>query len=162
LPLPNGLIGQAKPAQFDIASARPFFPFLSTAQILILLVTYVFVAGAIMLIFPKAWLFIAAGSAIGVLPSIIQAAPARVTVRSPRPEPWADFTRQWVALNRYRQDGNNPDAWLPDMPIWMKWPGDSIRLRVTTDTLEVRGRRLLMRQLKRNYDRITERGHRWD
>jgi hypothetical protein len=159
LPLPSGLIGQAEPVRSDAAAARPFFPFLSAAQMLLCLALYIVVAGAIVLFLPRAWLFILIGSAIGIVPSIIQAAPAHVAVRTPRPEPWAEFTRQWAALSRYRQQDDNPDVWLPDMPIWLKWPGDSIRLTVTENGLEVRGRRLLMQQLKRNFDRITKHGH---
>lgn len=126
---------------------------------LLCLAMYLTVAGLIILFTPKTWAFVAAGAALGILPSIFQAAPARVTVRTPRPQPWADFTRQWAALSRYRQQDGDPDVWLPDMPIWLKWPGDSIRLIVTENGLEVRGRRLLMQQLKRNFDRITQNGH---
>ena len=159
LPLPSGLIGQAGAARFDMAAARPFFPFLSTQQMLLCLALYIAVAGAIILFLPRAWLFILIGSAIGIGPSIIQAAPAHIAVRTPRPEPWAEFTRQWAALSRYEPKTGDANTWLPNMPVWIKWPGDSIRLTVTENGLEVRGRRLLMQQLKRNFDRITKNGH---
>ena len=161
LPLPNGLIGQAEPVRFDMAAARPFFPFLSIQQVFLLLAIYVVVIGAIILIAPRVWIFVAVGGAMGMLPSIIEAAPARVTLRTPRPEPWADFTRQWAASSRYLPDPGDNDVWFPNMPFWIKWPGDSLRLRVAQNELEVRGRRLLIRQLKRNFDRMTQLGHPW-
>ena len=164
LPLPSGLIGEAEPVSFDYPAGRPFFPFLSLTQLVLLLATYTAVVGTIALVAPNAmWHFlvpfVAVGSALGALPSILMTAPCRLRVRTPRPEPWADFTRDWAKASRYRRQDGNPDIWLPDMPIWIRWPGDSMRLRITPEGLEVTGRRLMMRQLKRNYDRITERGY---
>jgi hypothetical protein len=169
LPLPTGLIGQAEPVRFDTASARPFFPFLSAAHMFLCLAIYVVITGAgtlaIMLAAPRAWMFVAVcsavGSAAGMLPSLIGSAPARVTVRTPNPELWADFTRQWAAASRYNQQDNETNLWLRDAPFWMKWPGESIRLRIGENKLEVTGKPFLMRQLKRNFDRITAHGHRW-
>jgi hypothetical protein len=158
--LPSGLIGEAGPVTFGYRSCRPCFPFLSLAQLALILAIYAIVVGMAALFGPRAALpFVAIGSLTGMLPSIWAAIPSRVTARSPRPEPWADFTRNWAAASQYQQQEGNPDVWLPDMPVWIKWPGDSIRLRITSDGLEVTGRRLMMRQLKRNFDRISARGH---
>jgi hypothetical protein len=105
--------------------------------------------------------FTATGALIGMLPSIWASAPSRLFVRTPRPETWAEFTRAWALASRYRAAEGDNDLWLANMPIWVRWPGDRIQLRLDQDGLEVTGRLQLMRQLKRNFDRITARGHRW-
>lgn len=163
LPLPSGLIGTAEPVAFDYQAGHPFFPFLSFSQLALLVAMYLIVLGAFALTLPgKIMAFVAIGSLIGGLPSILESSPCRLCVRSPRPEAWADFTRAWAEASRYLPENGNPDIWIPNTPIWTRWPGDKLRLRITSDSLDVTGRRLMMRQLKRNYDRITERGHRWD
>ena len=163
LPLPTGLIGAAGPVTFDYAAGRPFFPFLSLAQIAILIAIYVIGLGIFALFVRREVLpFTAIGALIGMLPSIWAAAPSRLLVRTPRPEPWAEFTREWASASRYRTAEGDNDLWLADMPIWVRWPGDRIQLRLGQDGLEVTGRLQLMRQLKRNFDRISARGHRWN
>src|SRR5256885_6181459 len=126
LPLPSGLIGQAESVRFDPAGAKPFFPFLSLQQLFLLIAIYLVVtlvlAVAVWLGAPRESLvFMIAGGAMGMLPSIIQAAPARVTLRTPRPAPWADFTRQWATASRYLPSESDKDVWLPNMPFWIKW-----------------------------------------
>jgi hypothetical protein len=160
LPLPSGLIGTAEPVAFDYQSCRPCFPFLSLAQLALILTVFAVIVGVGALFVPRGALpFIAIGSLIGMLPSIWWASPSRVTVRTPRPIPWAEFTREWVMTHKYRQKENDPNVWLSDMPIWIRWPGETLRLHIGEDMLEVRGTRRLMRQLKRNFDRISARGH---
>jgi hypothetical protein len=161
-PLPTGLIGTAGPVTLDYAAGKPFFPFLSLAQIVMILAIYSIGMGIFALFIRRAALpFTAAGAFVGMLPSIWGGIPCQVVVRTPRPEPWADFTRQWAAACSYRQEDDDPNMWLPEMPIWRRWPGASIQLRILENALEVRGGRHQMRQLKRNFDRITARGHRW-
>lgn len=161
LPLPTGLIGEAGPVAYDYVAGRPFFPFLSLAQIAILVAMYAVGMGLFALFIHREVLpFTATGALVGMLPSIWASAPSRVFVRTPRPEPWAEFTREWASASRYRAADGGTDLWLADTPIWVRWPGDRIRLRLTDDGLEVTGRLQLMRQLKRNFDRITARGHR--
>jgi hypothetical protein len=143
-------------------AGRPFFPFLSLAQIVIIAAIGVIIFCLFALVLPRAVLpFTATGMLVGVLPSIWGTAPSRLFVRTPRPEPWADFTRQWAFASRYLPADGDADLWLPNMPFWIRWPGDRIRLKLGHDGLEVSGRLLLMRQLKRNFDRISARGHRW-
>ena len=162
LPLPNGLIGTAGPVTLDYRAGRPFFPFLSWAQIAIILSIFVVGMGIFALFIRREVLpFTAAGGFAGMLPSIWGSAPRRVMVRTPMPEAWADFTRQWAAASRYSQQDNDINLWLRDAPFWMKWPGESIRLRIGENMLEVSGRSFLMRQLKRNFERITAHGHHW-
>jgi hypothetical protein len=48
------------------------------------------------------------------------------------------------------------------MPIWVRWPGETLRLHIGEDMLEVCGTRRLMGQLKRNFDRISARGHQYN
>jgi hypothetical protein len=146
LPLPTGLIGTADPVAFDYQACRPCFPFLSLSQVALVLVIYAAITGLFSLFAPRGSLLFAAGGAlIGMLPSIWEAVPSRLVVRTPRPQPWADFTREWVALSRYKQRSNDIDTWLPD-----------------NDVLEVEGARRLLGQLKRNFDRISARGHQYN
>ena len=162
LPLPTGLIGEAGPVVLDYAAGKPFFPFLSLAQIAIIIAIYAIGMGVFALFIRREVLpFTATGALIGMLPSIWGAAPCRLIVQSPRPEPWADFTRQWAAASDYRPRYDDANIWIPAMPVWRRWPGASIKLRISENALEIRGGRYQMRQLKRNFDRITARGHRW-
>ena len=162
LPLPTGLIGEAGQVALDYAAGKPFFPFLSLAQIAILVAIYAIGMGVFALFIRREVLpFTAIGALIGMLPSIWASAPSRLFVRTPRPETWAEFTREWASASRYRAAEGDNDVWLANMPIWVRWPGDRIQLRLGQDGLEVTGRLQLMRQLKRNFDRITARGHRW-
>jgi hypothetical protein len=162
LPRPSGLIGTAGSVALDYGAGRPFFPFLSLAQIGILAAMGTIIAGLFALMVPGAALpFTVTGMLIGILPSIWASAPSRLTVRTPRPEAWAGFTRQWACASRYRSAEGNENLWLSTLPIWVRWPGDRIRLRFGQDGLEVTGRLQLMRQLKRNFDRISARGHHW-
>jgi hypothetical protein len=162
LPLPTGLIGTAGSVALDYGAGRPFFPFLSLAQIGIIAAMGAIIFCLFALVLPRAVLpFTATGMFIGMLPSIWASAPARLTVRTPRAEPWADFTRQWACASRYQSAEGDENLWLPNMPFWIRWPGDSIRLKLGQDGLEVTGRLQLMRQLKRNFDRISACGHRW-
>jgi hypothetical protein len=162
LPLPSGLIGTADSVTLDYGAGRPFFPFLSLAQIGIIAVMGVVMAGLFALVVPRAALpFTVSGMLIGILPSIWASAPSRLFVRTPRSEPWADFTRQWAGASRYQSAEGDENLWLSTLPIWIRWPGDCIRLKPGQDGLEVTGRLQLMRQLKRNFDRITAHGHRW-
>jgi hypothetical protein len=162
LPLPSGLIGEAGPVTLDYSAGNPFFPFLSLAQIAMILAIYAIGMGMFALFIRREVLpFTAAGAFVGMLPSIWGGVPCRVMVHSPRPESWADFTRQWAEASSYRQKKDHADVWLPAVSVWRRWPGASIQLRVLEHTLEVRGGRYQMRQLKRNFDHITARGHRW-
>jgi hypothetical protein len=160
LSIPTGLIGAPEPVAFDYQSCHPCFPFLSLAQLALILAIYAIIVGMAALFFPRGALpFVAIGSLIGMLPSIWAAAPSRLTVRTPRPQPWAEFTHEWALTHKYRQKENDPNVWLSDMPIWIRWPVETLRLHIGQDLLEVRGTRRLMRQLKRNFDRISARGH---
>jgi hypothetical protein len=124
----------------------------------LILTVFAVIVGVGALFVPRAALpFIAIGSLTGMLPSIWWASPSRVTVRTPRPQPWAEFTREWALTHRYRQKEDDLNVWLSDMPIWIRWPGETLRLHIGEDRLEVRGTRRLMRQLKRNFDRISAR-----
>ena len=162
LPLPSGLIGTADSVTLDYGAGRPFFPFLSLAQMAIIVAMYAIGMAVFALFLRREVLpFTATGAFVGTLPSIWASAPSRLFVRTPRPETWAEFTRQWASASRYRAAEGNNDLWLADMPIGVRWPGDRIQLRLGQDGLEVTGRLQLMRQLKRNFDRITARGHRW-
>jgi len=160
--LPNGLIGVAEPVAFDYQSCRPCFPFLSLAQLALVLAIYAVVMGMGALFVPRAALpFVAIGSLTGMLPSIWAAIPSRMTVLTPRPQPWAEFTREWALTHKYRQKEDDQNVWLSDMPIWIRWPGETLRLHIGEDMLEVHGTRRLMGQLKRNFDRISVRGHQY-
>jgi hypothetical protein len=163
LPLPDGLIGTAGPVAIDYQSCRPCFPFLSLAQLALILTIYAVILGVGALFIPRdAVPFVALGALIGMLPSIWWAIPSRVTVRTPRPQPWTEFTREWALTHKYRQKENDQNIWLSGMPVWVRWPGETLRLHVGEDMLEVHGTRRLIRQLKRNFDRISARGHKYN
>jgi hypothetical protein len=69
--LPSGLIGTAESVAFDYPSCRPCFPFLSLAQLAVVLAIYAAIVGMGALFVPRAALpFIATGSLTGMLPSI--------------------------------------------------------------------------------------------
>jgi hypothetical protein len=104
LPLPSGLIGTAEPVAFDYQSCRPCFPFLSLAQLAVVLAIYAAIMGMGALFVQRAALpFVAIGLLTGMLPSIWWAIPSRITVRTPRQQLWAEFTREWALTHKYRQ-----------------------------------------------------------
>jgi hypothetical protein len=159
LEIPEGLIGTASEAHFAFGLGRPFFPFLSLAHLALAVFIYVVIAGAIILVAPKVWPFIAGGALIGIMPSMIAASPAKIVVRTPRPAPWVKFFEQWAHTWKYEKDFTDPHVWISQQPPWLRWPGERMSLLLTEAGFEVTGRRLLMRQLKRNFDRITTRGY---
>lgn len=164
LPLPTGLIGDVGLAKPRYDEGRPFYPFLSYEQILIVLAIFA-VGAVVVLVFASedARMGIIIGGACGMAPSVLITAPYEIVVRTSRPLPWIDFTRNYLVASRYKRAANQPEdgeIWVSALSAWRVWRDAKLTIIATNDGLHVKGPRSLIGPLARNYKRIAAQGAR--
>lgn len=161
LPLPSGLIGRVgKPALLP-HKARPFVPFMSYRQFFVALMIFAAVV-TVLAVFGSGGAVYGGivGAAVGIAPSIIATAPYEMRLETPRPAPWLDFTRAYLALSRLARNdsGRGEEIWGPTASWWRVWPNTTFEIFVEPEGLRVTGPRGLIFPLQRNWNRIVEKG----
>jgi hypothetical protein len=170
--IPSGLIGLASTPVLLYRNGQPFIPFTSYPQFLSVLAIVLAVGiGALMSIqlglkpysaVHAALIGGAIGAAVGVIPSLIGGMPYGLNLNSPRPTPWAAFTRSNLIHSDFKKIEteweSEKETWIPTAPWWRVWPNQNVVMTIGENEVCVTGPRSMIMPLSRNWKRIQALG----
>jgi hypothetical protein len=169
LPIPKGLIGRSEKPVLLYSKARPFAPFSSYVQFMVVMVLLAAVMGAITLFaFAGDTLFHAQltgaliGATVGMSPSIMSSMPYGLRLHTPRPEHWLAFTRDYLVFSRCKKvegaPGPGQELWISERPRWRVWPNSEVIVFADQEEIYVTGPRSMILPLSRNWKRMEALG----
>ena len=164
LPLPTGLIGDVSSAKPLYGAGRPFYPFLSYEQLFIILAIFAVGVGLVFFFASEGLRTgIIVGGICGMVPPVLAAAPYELHVTTPRPIPWAEFTREYLAASRcelFARPANKEEVWTSTLSGWRAWRDAKFTIVMSDNSVYVKGTRGMVLPLSRNWKRIASQGPR--